>query len=239
MLFTATSTPRKTESDFYKEIVSIRDRYPASDIDNFFYSCQPSIIDMFYLHLKSAPPLFASFICLASSFFSLFVPWSRPNLTIDESEYQISLPVDFGLLEFFSGQEIDKRYEPFMYAAVMAVLFLALSTFFSISSVVISAVCFLKYRRIFFDGQNLLLVFAISSNLLAVGSYIFTTVSYMDGGSYITGVWLNASTILTGLFCGLLSIYADAEIKGTAHDMRTLHLQERAATSSYMSIDQS
>jgi hypothetical protein len=194
---------------------------------------------MFYLHLKSAPPFFASFICLASSFFSLFVPWSRPNLTIDESEYEISLPVDIGLLEIFAHQKFDPRYEPFMYAAVMAVLFLALSTLFSISSVVSSAVCFLKYRRIFFDGQNLLLVFTISFNLLAVGSYIFTTVSYMDGGSYITGVWLNASTILTGLFCGLLSIFADSEIKRNAYDTRTLQLQERAAMSSYMSIDQS
>jgi hypothetical protein len=193
---------------------------------------------MLFLVVKSTAPLFASFLCAWLTIFSLFVPWSRPNFEIDETDYEMSLPVTFGLFVAFSNQNSDERSGPFLQAANLAILFLLLSTVLSFISILVSLLRCLKLNDVFFEGQNLILVSCISFNLLAVGSYISITVSHMNGGYYINGIWLNITTVLTGLLCSLISMIADTEMKRLAYDARLLQSQERRQTSLYMSIDQ-
>ena len=193
---------------------------------------------MLSLLVKSSAPLFASFLCAWLTIFSLFVPWSRPNFEIDEKDYEMSLPVTFGLFEAFSNKNSDERSGPFLQAACLAILLLLLSTALCFVSILWSMLRCLKSNDIFFEGQNVILVACISFNLLAVGSYISMTVSHMNGGYYINGVWLNVTTVLTGILCSLLSMIADTEIKRVAHDTRLLQSQEGRHALSYMSVDQ-
>lgn len=193
---------------------------------------------MLFLVVKSTVPLFASFLCGWMTISSLFVPWSRPNFEIDETDYEMSLPVTFGLFEVFSDQNSDERSRPFLQAACLTILLLLLSTVLGFASILWSILRFLRSRNISFEGQNLILVSCISLNLLAVGAYISITVSHMNGGYYINGIWLNVTIVLTGLLCSLVSMIADTEMKRVAHDTRLLQSAEGRFTSSYMSVDQ-
>ena len=193
---------------------------------------------MLFLVVKSTAPLLASFLCAWLTVFSLFVPWSRPNFEIEETDYEMSMPVTFGLFEAFSSQNSDERSGPFLKAACLAILLLMLSTVLSLFSVLWSILRCLKYNEVFFEGQNLILVSSISFNLLAVISYISITISYMNDGYYVNGIWLNVTTVLMGLLFTLVSMIADTEIKKVAQDTRLLELEEGSIASSYMSVDQ-
>ena len=208
------------------EVLTLR---PLSNAKNF---------EAMFLVLRSTPPFLASVVGLFSTLFSLLVPWSCLNVIVDNSDYQVSLPANFGLLEVLDAERIDQHYAPFLKAALTTVLFLIISAIVSLISISISVFCVIKFNSLFFNGQNLLLVAAISFNLLAIGFYIISTVSSLDGGSYTNGIWLNAVIVLTGLFCVLISLFADAEMKRVSQDIRILPEPHAQRPSRYMSIEE-
>lgn len=192
---------------------------------------------MFHV-LRSAPPFLASVVGLFSTLFSLLVPWSCLNVIVDNSDYQVSTPANFGLLVIFDVERTDQDLAPFLNAAMTTVLFLMFSVIVSMVSISISLFCAINFNSLFFNGQNLLLVAAISFNLLAIAFYIISTVSSLDGGSYANGIWLNAVIVLTGLFCVLISLFADAELKKISHEIRLLPKRQGRGSLRYMSMEE-
>lgn len=192
------------------------------------------------LVLRSTPPFLASVIALFSTLFSLTVPWCCLNVIFDDSDFQVSVPVNFGILGLINSKQIDQRYSPFLDVAVTTILFLIFSIQLFMVSILISLFCAIKFDRIFFNGQNFLVVVGLSFNLMAIGSYIIPTFSHLDGGSYINGVWLNSMIVLAGLVCVLVSLFASAEIKKIVneHKLIPLHGRKQSAGISYMSIEE-
>ena len=175
-----------------------------------------------YALLKSTPPFIASVFGLFSTIFSLILPWSCPYVLVDESDYQILLPVNFGLLEILSGDDavlLEARFKPFFIAAAAAISFLIFSALISLISITLSLFCFIRFERLFFNGQNLMLVVALSFNLMAVGAYISATITHLGGGSYTNGIWLNTVIVLMGLFSLLVSLFADTELRRISRDL--------------------
>ena len=184
---------------------------------------------------RAVPPFLASLSSILSICFSFFVPWSYPNFLEDESEYQIFLPTQLGLTVIFEGETFEENIRPFIVATTVAVIFLAISAIVSCTSIFDSLISYWKDRSIRSDKQNLLLILALASNSLAVGSYVLVTASHMNGGYYSSGVWLNAFIILIGLFCSLISTIADTEIRRNNY-LRNLRIAPKLP---YMSIDRS
>jgi hypothetical protein len=180
---------------------------------------------------RSVPPFLASLFSLFTGIIGLFVPWCRIPLVIDKLDYQISLPVDIGLLNVFNLPVFDSNVTPFKTAARVTMTFLTLSMLVCFFSVSASLICLGKNNNLFFNGQNLILIFSIICNVAAVVSYVSLTFRYVDSGFYVDGVWLNFITVILGLISVLSSLSADVEIK------RIRHMQPRLSVT-YMSIDQ-
>ena len=191
--------------------------------------------------LKSIPPFLASVVALFSTLFSLIIPWSSLNILFDDSDYQVSVPVKFGILGLPNSNQIDQRYSRFLDVAFTTVLLLISSSLLSLVSIVSSIFCAINFDRIFFNGQNLLVVVGLFFNLMAIGSYIIPTFSYLNGGSYINGIWLNSMIVLMGLSCVLVSLFADAEIKRSLdEDLNVpLHHRKLSVRTNYMSVEES
>lgn len=198
----------------------------------------PKIGHMLQL-LKSIPPFLASVVALFLTLFSLIVPWSSLNILYDDSDYQVSVPVKFGILGLPNSKQIDQRYSRFLDVAFITILLLILSSLLSLVSILISIFCAIKFDDVFFNGQNLLIVVGLFFNLMAIGSYIIPTFSSLNGGSYINGIWLNSMIVLVGLSCVLVSLFADAEMKRilAEHLHVPLHHRKLSIGTNYMSVE--
>jgi hypothetical protein len=139
-----------------------------------------------------------------------------------ESPPAVTLPVNTPTI---SGVEEEIREsgifeaaeKPFFAASGVVVSLLFLTMFLSLCSVGISLYHLFKDCAIRFNGQLLLLIAAMSCNSLAVAIYLLLTVSYLNGGYYVDGVWITALMSITGLLCILVSFAADVEIKSNAY----------------------
>jgi len=175
------------------------------------------------LVFKSLLPFLASLTSISFTLLSLFVPWSCPNVLYDTLDYEISLPVDMGILTI--GQLLNPHLIPFRRAAFTVLPFLISSIILCAYSISLSTYHLVTYEELFYIGQNLVLISSISFNVLALLIYVSMTIYFLEGGYYTDGVWINLFSIMFGLLCALISLSIDSEI---SHQARK----------SYTSIDQ-
>jgi hypothetical protein len=178
------------------------------------------------LILKSLLPFLASLTSILFTLLSLVVPWSCPNVIYDMSDYEVSIPVDMGILSI-EATAIESTSASFRRAGFAALPFLLSSTILCAYSVSISTYYLAKYEELFFIGQNLVLISSISFSVLALLIYVFMTIYFLKGGYYTDGVWINSFSIMFGLLCVLVSLSIDSKI---SHQNRN--------SKSYTSIDQ-
>lgn len=144
----------------------------------------------------------------------------------DMSDYEISLPVDVGILTI-KREPSNLRLVPFQTAAFTALPFLIFSILLCAYSISLSIYLLMIYEDLFFIGQNLILIISISFSVLATLIYVFMTVFFLEGGYYIDGVWLNVFGVLLGLLCVLISLSIESK---ASHQSRY--------SIAYLSIDQ-
>jgi hypothetical protein len=177
------------------------------------------------LIFKSLLPFLASLTSILFTTLSLFVSWSCPNVRYDMSDYEVSIPVDMGILTI--GQLSNLHLIPFRRAAFTVLPFLISSTILCAYSIALSTYHLVRYEELFFIGQNLVLISSISFNVLALLIYVSMTFYFLEGGYYTDGIWINSFSVMFGLLCVLLSLSIDSE---TSHQARN--------SKSYTSIDQ-
>ena len=75
------------------------------------------------LILKSLLPFLASLTSILFTLLSLVVPWSCPNVIYDMSDYEVSIPVDMGILSI-EATAIESTSASFRRAGFAALPFL-------------------------------------------------------------------------------------------------------------------
>ena len=98
---------------------------------------------------------------------------------------------------------------PFKLASMICIIFLVFGALVCAISVFSSIFRSFSCQYLDYDWQLSLLASSIILNAIAISSYCFITVSFLNGGRFLDGVWLVLLSTIIAIFCALLSLTLD------------------------------
>jgi hypothetical protein len=102
-------------------------------------------------------------------------------------------------------QSILKMEEPYKRASIVTIAMLTFMGILCLSCILVSIYFAIRHRKGIYRHQLSALVVSLLLQALSVLSYIAMTISYINGGEYLIGVWLVIYTTITSIALAMMS----------------------------------